>query len=111
MLTAAVASPPYPPHISHGTRPRCGRFGCLGRTTSEIMPWAFPRKVRPITTTDLRVLRVLTLRVISRQRGNLALLGVKRTSCGSLGLQVLPFENVVAPGSMRTHGCAELVQI
>jgi hypothetical protein len=25
--------------------PRCGRFGCLGRTTSEIMPWAFPRKV------------------------------------------------------------------
>ena len=60
---------------------------------------------------SLRVLRVLTLRVISRQRGNLALLGVKRTSCGSLGLQVLPFENVVAPGSIRTHGCAELVQI
>src|SRR5262245_15875555 len=37
MLTAAVASPPYPPHISGGARPRCGRFGCLGRTTSEIM--------------------------------------------------------------------------
>jgi hypothetical protein len=31
MLTAAVASPPYPPHISGGARPRCGRFGCLGR--------------------------------------------------------------------------------
>ena len=29
----------------------------------------------------------------------------------ALGLQVLPFENVVAPGSIRTHGCAELVQI
>jgi hypothetical protein len=26
-------------------------------------------------------------------------------------VQVLPFENVVAPGSIRTHGCAELVQI
>src|SRR5262249_32527686 len=45
MLTAAVASPPLPPHISGGARPRCGRFGCLGPTTSEIMPWAFPRKV------------------------------------------------------------------
>jgi hypothetical protein len=54
---------------------------------------------------------LLTLRVISRQRGNWALLGVKRTSCGSLDLQVLPFENVVAPGSIRTHGCAELVQM
>ena len=30
---------------------------------------------------------------------------------GPLGLQVLPFEKVVVPGSIRTHGCAELVQM
>ena len=45
-----------------------------------------------------------------RQCGNLTL-GAKRASCGPLGLQVLPFEKVVAPGSIRTHGCAELVQM